>query len=85
MRAQAHLVLDEAFRLGIRYFDCARSYGLSEEFVASWLKQQPAEVAESVVIGSKWGYEYTAGWRINVDEGEGATPCCYGILLRRRW
>ena len=57
MRAQAHEVLDEAYKLGVRYFDCARSYGLSEEFVASWLAQKPADVVDSVVIGSKWGYE----------------------------
>ena len=38
MRAQAHEVLDAAFAVGVRYFDCARSYGLSEEFVASWLQ-----------------------------------------------
>ena len=57
MRMQAHEVLDEAYRLGIRYIDCARSYGLSEEFVASWLAKQPTEIAAEVVVGSKWGYE----------------------------
>ena len=70
MRAHAHEVLNEAYALGIRYVDCARSYGESEEFVASWLDAQPADVAEAMVVGSKWGYEYTAGWRIQVDEGE---------------
>lgn len=69
MRDHAHNVLDEVYALGLRYIDCARSYGLSEEFVASWLEKRP-EVAEDVVIGSKWGYEYTADWRIQVGEGE---------------
>ena len=69
MRAQAHAVLDAAFAAGLRYFDCARSYGLSEEFVASWLAARP-DAAEAVTAGSKWGYEYTAGWRIEVGEGE---------------
>mmetsp|Transcript_105029 Transcript_105029/g.201601 ORF Transcript_105029/g.201601 Transcript_105029/m.201601 type:complete len:395 (-) Transcript_105029:70-1254(-) len=70
MRAAAHAVLDEAYALGIRYIDCARSYGLSEEFVATWLASKPEDVAASMVIGSKWGYEYTAGWRVNVEAGE---------------
>ena len=43
MEAHAHTVLDEAYALGIRYFDCARSYGLSEKFVASWLATRPDE------------------------------------------
>lgn len=70
MRRHAHSVLDEAYKLGLRYVDCARSYGLSEDFVATWLFSKPAEVAESVVVGSKWGYMYTAGWRVQVCEGE---------------
>jgi aryl-alcohol dehydrogenase-like predicted oxidoreductase len=70
MRVQAHEVLDEAYRLGLRYIDCARSYGLSEEFVASWLAKQTADVAAAMVCGSKWGYEYTAAWRIQVEDGE---------------
>ena len=69
MQAHAHAVLDEAYALGLRYIDCARSYGLSEQFVASWLAARP-EVAEAVVVGSKWGYEYTADWRVQVGEGE---------------
>jgi aryl-alcohol dehydrogenase-like predicted oxidoreductase len=69
MRVHAHTVLDAAFDLGLRYFDCARSYGLSEEFVASWLESRP-DAAEAIVVGSKWGYEYTADWRVEVGDGE---------------
>ena len=53
---QAHEVLDEAYRLGIRYIDCARSYGLSEEFVAHGCKTAHRDCGRGVV-GSKWGYE----------------------------
>lgn len=56
MQQHAHSVLDAAFDLGIRYIDMARSYGLSEEFVASWLASRP-EAAAQVVCGSKWGCE----------------------------
>lgn len=69
MRKAAHDTLDAAYEAGIRYIDCARSYGLSEDFVASWLATRP-ELASSVTVGSKWGYEYTAAWRVQVDEGE---------------
>ena len=37
MRAHAHAVLDAAWDAGVRYFDAARSYGLAEEFLGSWL------------------------------------------------
>src|SRR4051794_20835307 len=67
MRARAHELLDSAYAAGVRYFDVARSYGRAEEFLAQWLdKQQP----EGVVIGSKWGYTYTAGWRLDAEVNE---------------
>jgi aryl-alcohol dehydrogenase-like predicted oxidoreductase len=69
MRANAHAVLDEARALGIGYVDCARSYGRAEAFVASWLQARGLPPGE-VIVGSKWGYEYTAGWRVNADVHE---------------
>jgi aryl-alcohol dehydrogenase-like predicted oxidoreductase len=67
MRARAHELLDSAYAAGVRYFDVARSYGRAEEFLAQWLdKQQP----DGVVIGSKWGYTYTAGWRLDAEVNE---------------
>ena len=67
MREQAFVVLDKAWEQGVRYFDAARSYGRSEEFLAAWLASRGIP-ASAVVVGSKWGYTYTAGWR--VDNGE---------------
>eukprot|EP00729_Bicosta_minor_P019759 gene19759-11671_t len=55
MEAQAHKVLDAAWEMGIRYFDCARSYGSSEQFLASWLSARKIQ-SDAVVVGSKWGY-----------------------------
>ena len=89
---------------GLRYFDAARSYGESEEFLvcnvlyctvlfcpvmalppppgeseeflASWLDGRAHAVRRApdgsggggaVVCGSKWGYAYTAGWRVDTD------------------
>jgi aryl-alcohol dehydrogenase-like predicted oxidoreductase len=60
-------VLDEAVVLGINYLDVARSYGRAEEFVAGWLDdRRPSDV----VVGSKWGYVYTADWQIDADTHE---------------
>ncbi|MFJ5985120.1 aldo/keto reductase [Lentzea sp. NPDC092896] len=65
MRAQCHLVLDTAYELGIRWVDAARSYGLSEDFLASWLPGH-----DDVTVSSKWGYAYTADWRPDAEVHE---------------
>ncbi len=69
MESHAHAVLDVAWEHGIRYFDAARSYGRAEEFLASWLKSRNFR-PEDVVVGSKWGYTYTAEWRIDAEKHE---------------
>ena len=65
----AHVVLDSAYDAGVRYFDAARSYGLAEAFLASWLHNR-AIPGGAVTVGSKWGYTYTAGWRIDAATHE---------------
>ena len=64
LQARAWEVLDAAWALGLRYFDCARSYGRSEEFLSGWLRQKQLE-KDDVAVGSKWGYRYTAAWRVD--------------------
>lgn len=69
MRAGAHAVLDAAFAAGVRYFDAARSYGLAEEFLGSWLRLRglgPTDLS----VGSKWGYRYTGDWRVDAEVHE---------------
>ncbi|MEY9854983.1 aryl-alcohol dehydrogenase-like predicted oxidoreductase [Catenulispora sp. GAS73] len=68
MRSRAHEVLDAAYAAGIRYFDAARSYGRAEEFLAEWLRLHPD--IDDVSIGSKWGYTYTADWRVDAPVHE---------------
>jgi aryl-alcohol dehydrogenase-like predicted oxidoreductase len=68
LRARAHDLLDRAYAAGVRYFDVARSYGLAEEFLAGWLVARPE--ADDIMVGSKWGYTYTAGWRTDADVHE---------------
>jgi aryl-alcohol dehydrogenase-like predicted oxidoreductase len=69
MEAHAHRVLDEAWASGIRYFDAARSYGRAEDFLGSWLRRRDLPPA-AVVVGSKWGYVYTADWRADAEVHE---------------
>ncbi|MFF1911284.1 aldo/keto reductase [Streptomyces sp. NPDC058239] len=68
LRERTHELLDAAYAQGVRYFDAARSYGRSEEFLAEWLTARP-EVRD-VVIGSKWGYTYTADWSVEAEAHE---------------
>jgi len=69
LRRQAHDLLDAAYAGGIRYFDAARSYGLAEEFLASWLERRRLGPGQ-VTVGSKWGYRYTADWRVGAEVNE---------------
>ncbi len=68
LRARTHELLDAAYAQGVRYFDAARSYGRSEEFLADWLKGRPGP--DDIVVGSKWGYTYTADWSTDAEKHE---------------
>jgi aryl-alcohol dehydrogenase-like predicted oxidoreductase len=69
MERHASNVLDAAYEAGVRYFDAARSYGKAEAFLASWLEHR-ALPPGAVTVGSKWGYTYTAGWRVDAERHE---------------
>jgi aryl-alcohol dehydrogenase-like predicted oxidoreductase len=69
MEAHAQQILDEAWALGIRHFDAARSYGRAEDFLGSWLRRRDIPRA-AVVVSSKWGYTYTADWRVDAKVHE---------------
>jgi aryl-alcohol dehydrogenase-like predicted oxidoreductase len=69
MERHAHSVLEAAYDAGIRYLDAARSYGRAEAFLAAWLERRRLAPG-TVTVGSKWGYTYTAGWRVDADQHE---------------
>lgn len=69
MEERAHKLLDAAWTAGVRYFDVARSYGKAEQFLANWLKKRKIPKA-AIVVGSKWGYTYTAGWEVKAKTHE---------------
>ncbi len=60
-------VLDAAVEQGWTYVDAARSYGLAEQFLSRWLAARPDV---QVRVGSKWGYRYVGGWRLDADVHE---------------
>jgi len=82
MEAGAHRVLDKAYAMGVRYFDGARSYGRAEAFLASWL-QRRAIPPGNVVVGSKWGYTYTAEWQVEAEAHEVKEHSL--AVLQRQW
>jgi len=67
MRTRTFSMLDAAYAAGVRYVDAARSYGRAEEFLAGWLAERGHA---DVIVGSKWGYRYTGGWRLDTPEQE---------------
>jgi aryl-alcohol dehydrogenase-like predicted oxidoreductase len=67
LRTRSFEVLDAAYTAGVRYLDAARSYGRAEEFLGAWLEDRDPR---DVVVGSKWGYVYTAGWEVDADPPE---------------
>jgi aryl-alcohol dehydrogenase-like predicted oxidoreductase len=69
LAARTHELLDAAYAGGLRHFDAARSYGRAEEFLGSWLRSRAIEPG-AITVSSKWGYTYTAGWRVDADPPE---------------
>lgn len=82
MEARTHAVLDAARQAGITYLDAARSYGRAEAFLASWLAARRIG-PEELTIGTKWGYTYTADWRVDADVHEVKDHSL--ATLRRQW
>ncbi|WP_382309508.1 aldo/keto reductase [Herbiconiux sp. UC225_62] len=82
MRDRAHGLLEAAWWLGIRYFDAARSYGLAEQFLGSWLAAHPGR-RDELTIGSKWGYEYVGDWRMDAPVHERKEHSL--AMLDRQW
>jgi aryl-alcohol dehydrogenase-like predicted oxidoreductase len=81
MAARTHAVLDAAWNAGVRYFDTARSYGRAEEFLAAWLGTSRI-APDAVTVGSKWGYTYTADWRVDAAQHE-VKDHSLGVLRRQ--
>ncbi|MCG1037507.1 aldo/keto reductase [Polaribacter sargassicola] len=66
-RNKSFAVLEEAYNLGIRYFDTAPGYGLAEELLLDWLLTKDDKTIE---VATKWGYTYTANFNPNATVHE---------------
>jgi aryl-alcohol dehydrogenase-like predicted oxidoreductase len=82
MERAAYAVLDAAWDGGVRHFDAARSYGRAEAILAGWLRARERR-PEDLVVSSKWGYRYTAGWRVDAEHHE--IKELSAAQLRRQW
>lgn len=82
MERRTHEVLDAALDAGVGYLDAARSYGRAEAFLASWLATRGIGPA-ALTIGTKWGYTYTANWRVDAEVHEVKDHTL--ATLRRQW
>ncbi len=69
LQLRAHEVLDTAYAAGVTYVDAARSYGRAEEFLSTWLDSRDMPT-ENLIVGSKWGYVYEAGWKVDAEVHE---------------
>jgi len=61
-KRKGHLILDEAYRQGIRYFDTSPGYGMAEQLLIDWITNKKYEDVE---IATKWGYTYVANFDPN--------------------
>ena len=65
LQRRTHDLLDAAYEAGVRYVDAARSYGLAERFLGSWLRGSARTTPGDPTVGSKWGYAYVGDWSMN--------------------
>jgi aryl-alcohol dehydrogenase-like predicted oxidoreductase len=82
MEQRCHRLLDAAYGAGVRYVDTARSYGLAEAFVASWLDGRSLP-AGTMTVGSKWGYRYVGAWRLDAPAHEVKDPSLAAFVRQR--
>jgi len=75
MQDRANSVMDAIFTsrsssttTTMPWLDCARSYGLSEQFVGEYLRKKNVD-PKDVYVSSKWGYTYVADWKVELEEG----------------
>jgi len=69
LEGRTHELLDAAYAAGVRYVDAARSYGLAERFLGTWLTARGRAPGDPAV-GSKWGYTYVGDWSMAAKVNE---------------
>lgn len=74
--AQAQELLETAVELGVRYFDSAPSYGISEERFGAFLRGLRGDQRQSLTIATKFGEHWDA------DKKEPFVDHSYDALVR---
>jgi aryl-alcohol dehydrogenase-like predicted oxidoreductase len=69
LERRCHEMLDAAYAAGIRYVDAARSYGMAENFLGTWLNTHKPP-SDAIIVGSKWGYTYVGSWQVGATVHE---------------
>jgi aryl-alcohol dehydrogenase-like predicted oxidoreductase len=69
LEQRCHDMLDAAYAAGVRYVDAARSYGMAENFLGTWLNSRNPP-RDRITVGSKWGYAYTGSWQLDAPVHE---------------
>jgi aryl-alcohol dehydrogenase-like predicted oxidoreductase len=69
LERRTHDLLDVALAEGLGYIDTARSYGLAERFLGSWLASRQIAPG-ALTVASKWGYTYIGQWRTDAEVHE---------------
>jgi aryl-alcohol dehydrogenase-like predicted oxidoreductase len=69
LERRCHEMLDAAYAGGIRYVDTARSYGMAEHFLGTWLSARNLPKG-ALTVGSKWGYTYSGAWQLEAPVHE---------------
>jgi aryl-alcohol dehydrogenase-like predicted oxidoreductase len=69
LERRCHEMLDAAYAAGIRYVDAARSYGMAENFLGTWLRARNLST-DAITVGSKWGHTYVGSWRVDAQVHE---------------
>ncbi|WP_372756047.1 aldo/keto reductase [Mariniflexile sp.] len=67
LKTDGFKVLDEAYKLGVRYFDTAPGYGLAENLLIDWLADKKGL---NIEVATKWGYTYVANFDPNAKVHE---------------
>tara|TARA_B100000809_G_scaffold265167_1_gene323149 strand:- start:455 stop:1396 length:942 start_codon:yes stop_codon:yes gene_type:complete len=52
-------LLTEAYQKGVRHFDTAPGYGIAEQILLEWIKENNPS---GITISTKWGYTYVANF-----------------------
>src|SRR5690554_455882 len=64
-KTNALKILDKSYRLGIRDFDVAPSYGLGEQFLLDW---NTSRAHKDIRLSTKFGYTYVANWDVGFSD-----------------